>query len=231
MRPPGLGRHEGEIEQELGDLLDHALECFRRHFDAAVALGQRHHADGQRIPGADALAGVGEGMRRLAVEPGDLRRAAADIEHDDRMRLGIDEGRAARDGEISLGLAVDDLQLEVELVAHAVDEGRAVLGEPAGLGGDETRAPHILRRHLLAADAQRIDGASDGIVAETVAEAQPLAQPHDARKRIDDAEAEMRRLRNEKAAIVRAEVERGVASRRATPGLLSRRRGRAIGNP
>ena len=90
-RPPGLGCHEGEIEQEFGNLLDHALEVLRRDIDAAVALGQRHHADGQRIPGADALARVGEGMRRLAVEPGDLGRAAADVEDDHRLRLGIGE--------------------------------------------------------------------------------------------------------------------------------------------
>ena len=91
---PAWAAMQREVEEEFGDLLDHALEDLRRDVDAAVALGQGHDADGQRLPGADALARVGEQRRRRPVEPGDLRRAAADVEHDHRLRPG--DRRATR---------------------------------------------------------------------------------------------------------------------------------------
>src|SRR4028119_484335 len=59
-RAPGLRGDELEIEEKLSDLLDHAGEHTRRHVDAAVALRQGHNADRERVPGPDALAGIGE---------------------------------------------------------------------------------------------------------------------------------------------------------------------------
>ena len=132
---------------------------------------------------------------------------------------GIGERRAAGDGEIGLGAAVDDLELEAELVAHPGDEGRAVLGEPAGLGGDEPGAqrragPRSLSRQIRS--ASRVRSIAPSLRLLPCAEA--LAEPHDAREGIDDAEAEMRRLGDEQAAIVGAEVERRIGAGRGRGG-------------
>ena len=117
---PGLGGDQREIEKKLRHLLDHALEALAGHVDATMALGQGHDADGQRIPCPDALARIGEGMRRLAVEPGDLGGAAADVEHDDRFRLRVHKRGATRHGQEGFGPAVHHLQLEIEIVSHAL---------------------------------------------------------------------------------------------------------------
>ena len=123
--PPSRPRARTARRRSL-DLLDHGLERHPRHVDAAVPLGERHHPDRQRVPGPDALDRVGERACPLAVEPGDLGRAAADVEDDHRMGARIGERRAAGDGEIGLGAPVDDL----ELACRARDWTRATNSAP-----------------------------------------------------------------------------------------------------
>ena len=80
------------------------------------------------------------GAGRRAVEPDDLGRAAADVEHD---RPIAPRGSASAAQPVTARCAsvapVDDLEVEPELVLHAGEEGGAVVGEPAGLGGDQAR--------------------------------------------------------------------------------------------
>ncbi len=59
-RRRGRPRSKGEGGEHLRDFLDHALEFLGPDFDAAMAFGQGDHTHGQRIPGADALAGIGK---------------------------------------------------------------------------------------------------------------------------------------------------------------------------
>ena len=68
-RGPGLER---EGQQPARHLLDHLLEDGPGHLHAAVALGQGHDPDRQRIPGPDTLARADVAAAGLAVEPGDL---------------------------------------------------------------------------------------------------------------------------------------------------------------
>ena len=92
----------------------------------------------------------------------------------------------------------------------AVEELLAVVGRAAGFGGDQPRAPDRAAGELVGADLQRLDGAVHGRLAEAAARRQPLAQPDDARERVDDAElAGPRRHGDQQPAIVGAEVERG----------------------
>jgi hypothetical protein len=76
--------------------------------------------------------------------------------------LRIDQRRAAGGGEPGLGLAVDDLEIDADLRAHAVQEVDAVPGRSAGFGGDQARPRDAAVAHLVAADPQRLDGARDG---------------------------------------------------------------------
>ena len=57
-------------------------------------------------------------------EPHQFRRAAADVEQDDALGLRIDQRRAAGRGEPRFGFAIDDLELDADLVAHAVRGNR-----------------------------------------------------------------------------------------------------------
>ena len=221
-RRGGRPGDEREIGQEVGHLLHHALEGLRGDLAVAVPLGQRHDPDGQGIPGADALARIGRRVRRDAVEPGDLRRAAADVEDDHRLRIRVGEGGAARHGEIRFRPAIDDLELEPELVLNAVDEGRAVGGEAAGFGRDHAGPGDAARLDLLLADMQRLEGAPDGALAQAVAVPEPLAETDDAGEGVDDPEADMRGLGDQETAIVCAEVESRIGRAAATAGAPER---------
>ena len=141
----------------------------------------------------------------------------------------IGERRAAGDGEIGLGAPVDDLELDVELGLDAGDELGAVVGEPAGLGRDEARpgrrcGARILLLQTRSASIVRSIAAS----LRRFADAQALAEPHDAREGVDDAKAVRRGLRDEQAAIVGAEIERrvGMAVLRRGPAVMRVRPGR-----
>ena len=86
----------------------------------------------------------------------------------------------------------------------------AVGGRAAGLGGDQPRAGDAAVRHLVAADAERVDRARDRRVADAAGRRHPFAEPDDAGEGIDDAEAVAGRARHQQPAIVGAEVERRV---------------------
>ena len=192
------------------DIVDHGCEGVARHRAAAKTLGERDDAHRKRRPGDDV---VGEPRRALAtgeVDQRDLGRAAADIEQHHAARVALDQRTAAGNRKAGLGLSVDDFQLEAGLALDAFEELDAIGGGAAGLGGDQPGLPDLAVAQLLAADLERLDGAVHGCLAEPAAGGQPLAQPDDARKGIDDAElAVAARHRDQQPAIVGAEIERG----------------------
>ena len=65
----------------------------------------------------------------------------------------------------------------------------AVAGRAAGLGRDQARAGDAAVAHLVAADAQRLDRAHDRGLAQPAGAGDALAEPDDARERVDHAEA------------------------------------------
>ena len=149
----------GEAIDEDRDLGDHGLVDVARHRDAAVALGERHHADRQRRPGLDLR------QRRPArPAPGRPSRTNSDDPPPISNRITPDacgsiSGVQPVAAELGLGLAVDDLELEPDLVGDAGAKFLAILGRAAGFGGDQPRARDAAVVHLVAADAERLDGA------------------------------------------------------------------------
>ena len=155
---------------------------------------------------------IGKPRRAAAgnVEKRDFGRAAADVEEHDAIRVALDQRAAAGNGKPRLGAAVDDLQLDAGLGLHAVEKLGAVLGSAAGLGRHQPCAAHLAAAQLVGADLQRLDGAVHGRVAQPAARRQPLAEAHDARIGVDDAELPgPAGRRDEQPAIVGAEIERG----------------------
>ena len=99
--------------------LNHRLIALGRHLAPAMTLGEADHADRQRGPGRDAVLRLEPVVDRdraprprcrlLEIEPDQLRAAAADIEHQRPVAFPVDQRGAARDRELGLGLAADDL--------------------------------------------------------------------------------------------------------------------------
>ena len=123
-----------------------------------------------------------------------------------------------------LGLAVDDLEINAEALLHQSDELRAVSGRTAGFGRDGAGAGHAARGHLVAANAQRLEGARDGRLSQAAAQRQAFAQPHDPGERVDDAKSVRGGPRDQKPAIVGAKVKGCVSRRGGAPWRSSLRR-------
>src|SRR6185437_6935271 len=134
------------------------------------------------------------------------------------VRAGaVEQRRAAGDGEPRLLLAADRLDGDAGRVLDAAEEGRAIAGAPARLGRNVPRLRHAAMGDLPGADLERLQRAQHRRLGEDAAGAQPLAEPHDAREGVDDAEATRRAAGDEQAAIVGAEVEGGIYIRRPGP--------------
>ena len=144
------------------------------------------------------------------VEPDQLGRAAADVEHQREIAAEIDQRGTAGDCQLGLRLAADDGDVEPGLGARPLQELVRVGGEPAGLGGDQTGADHLVPPDLGRTHFQRIDRALDGGLRQTAARGDALTEPDDARERVDHLETAPRGARDQQPAVVGAEIERGI---------------------
>ena len=200
---------------------------------AAVSLADVDDADRERHPRADAVGHApapAVGWWRQ-IDPHQFRRTAADIEEDDAGSGRIDQRGAAGDREPRFGLARHNLEGEAGLVPDAGDEFLAVLGSAAGLGGDHAGAADVSFGKLAAAHLQRLDGARHRRLAQAAVGADPLAEAHDPRECVDDAEAMIARRGDEEAAVVGAEIEGAIERPLTVEGALAggRRRQRYLG--
>ncbi len=135
--------------------------------------------------------------------------------------LRVEQRRAADHGERRLGLAVDHLEPDAGLGRDPARESRrhSSAARQASVAISRSRLG-LLRTDLVAADAERGDGAIDRGFADAAGRRDALAQPDDARERIDHAKTVTGRTGDQQPAIVGAEVERGVdagSDSRATP--------------
>ena len=87
----------------------------------------------------------------------------------------------------------------------------ALHGQPAGLGGDQARAVHLVPAHL----APRTPSAPRCVRSIAASDSRPLVdtpspEADDARERVDHLEAAPRGARHQQAAVVGAEIERRI---------------------
>ena len=207
LRAAVLGGEAIHMDRDLGD---HRLELLAAYGDAAVTFGECHDTDRNRNPGVDRRVWRAMPGGAAAAEPHQLRRAAADIEQDHAVGRRIDQRRAARGGEPRFGLAIDDFEVDANLVADALEKIEAVGRRAAGFGGDQPGPGDTAVPHFGAADAQGVDRTQDRRLAEQAGGCDAFAEPDDPRERVDDAEAVAGGARHQEPAVVGAKIERGI---------------------
>jgi len=204
----------GAAERQGGaDVGDHGLVPgfgVARRF--GVTLGQGDDAHGRRHPAPVLEPACGAG------HPGQLGRAAAHVDDQNRLGARVEQVQAAGDRQAGLLGRIDDLELQSGAATHPFDEGLAVLGGAAGLGGDGGEAAGVqpLAGHALGAQGQGVIGPVHGAVIQTAGEGQAFAQPDDAAEAVDHPEPVARGARDQQAAIVGPQVERAIEGRIAT---------------
>src|SRR5262249_47576267 len=199
-----------EWRDKRGDLLHHRLVTFTTDSNAAIALGQRHHAVRDRGPTADLRQGWSSAALLRASKPHYLRRAAADIEQNRAISLRIDQRRAASCSEPRFRLAIDDFERKAQFVRDTTEKLHAVLGRATSFCRDQAGAGHALVLHLVAANGQRCYRARNGGVAQAPRRLHAFTQSNAAGKCIYDAKAFSGWTRHQQPAIVGPEIERGI---------------------
>ena len=172
----------GERSDMFGDLLHHPRIGLRRDVAAAKMLGQRDDAERDRHPRLDARRRIL--FTRIALDPNQFGRSAADIEQNGAPSVRIEQRRAADHGERCFGLAVDHFEADAGLRGDPIAKTFGIRRGAAGLGRDQPQPPGLPGLDLVAANAQRGDGALDRGVADTAGRGDSLAQPDDPRERI-----------------------------------------------
>ena len=158
--------------------------------------------------------------RSVACKPDNLGRTAADIEE---QKVGRAVGSASEPQPVAASrcfrLAIDDLKPKSRMFGDPCYKFFAIRSRTTGLGRDETRPGHAPAVHLVAADVERIERTSPSRHRESrpVTQAGPLQAARSSKKRRRSRRLSAPSgmpasggLRDQKATVVRAEIERGV---------------------
>ena len=200
-----FGRERRDV---LRDLLHHLGIGLRRDVLAAEMLGQRNDAERNRHPRLDARYRIL--LRRIALDPNQFGRAAADVEQDGAAPLGSSSGEqpvTARAASVSRSITSSRMPVSA---ATRCMKSVGIRRRAAGLGRDQPQPLGLPGMDLVAANAQRGNGAVDRGLADAAGRRDALAEPDDPRERIDHAKAVAGRTGDQQAAIVGAEVQRSV---------------------
>ena len=185
----------------------------KRSASVTTPTGSEVQAD-DAVLRIDAVGHAAARCRRGAVEiePDQLGRAAADVEHEHEVAAGVDQRGAAGDGEPRLGLARRRSRCRGR-ASRARGRGTRRRwrrrGRPrwrSGASGAHWRGCAAWRRRPSAPRCVRCHRR----LGQPAGRPDALAETDDAREGIDDAEAAARRARHQQAAIVGAEVEGAV---------------------
>ncbi len=144
------------------------------------------------------------------IDPDELGRAAADIDHQKLLGAPRDERRAGDHRQPRLFLGRDDLEREAGLAPDLADEVARIPGPAAGLGRHQPHPAHLMLLDLLLADPERLDRAPHRGARQPAGGFQPDAELHGLGKGIHDLKLTAPRLGNQHAAAVGAEVQRRI---------------------
>lgn len=176
-----------------------------------MPFGQGHNPERRRHPGH------GGHLGSTALQPAQLGGAAADIHHQHRLGIRVDQVETALDRQPGLLDGVDDAQLQAGASPHPLDELGSVVGLATGLGrdGHQTAGVQSAPHDPLRAEGKGVIGPVHGPFVQTPGAAEPFAQAHDAAERIHHVESVPCRPRDQQPAVVGPQVESPV--QRAVP--------------
>ena len=133
---------------------------------------------------------------------------------------GLEQDVAAEHRQPGLLLRGDDVECDAGFLAHPLDEVGAVFGAAAGLGRDRAGEEDVAALELVGADLERAHRPVHRRIAQPPARRQPFAQAHHAAEGVDHDERVALGPRDQQAAVVGTEIDRGI-------GLAPLRRGAA----
>ena len=144
-----LGRERRDV---FGDFLHHPAHRIR----AVTSRPPKCSASVTTPSGIDIQAlmrGAAFVLGRIALDPDQFGRAAADVEQDGAPPLGIEQRRAADHGQRRLGLAVDHFEPDAGLGRDPIPKAVGVRRRAAGFGRDQPQPlaflDWILSRQML----------------------------------------------------------------------------------
>ena len=143
----------------------------------------------------------------------ELGRAATDVENQRGAIAGFEHQMAPPRRKPRFLAGVNNVEENAGFAIDTRDEIGAVFGAAARFGRDRAREVHAAPHQLVRTDFERGDGAFNGRITDPPARAEPLTKAHDPRKSVDHGKAVARPgSRNQQAAIVGAQVQRGIGS-------------------
>ena len=199
----------------LVDAARHRREDLGRHVVAAECLGERDDAEPQRFPRLDAAARRSSRRRRvsqtISEEPPPISNSTVDSAV---ASASSPQPAAARRASVSRST----------ISSCSPSRSRTCARNSAPFSAARHASVAIRRArvtpraaHLVAADLQRLDRALDRRLAQPAGLRKPLAEPDDARERVDDPKSVGGRPRDQQPAIVGAQIQRGIRAAAARP--------------
>ena len=218
-----LARHE--LGQMTLRVIHHLLIAMPVFALSGVALGQAHNTkrQGRTVSRHKTPA-------RLACQPYDFRAAAANVKNKNMARLLIKKRSATHSGQLGLLIAVNNFQRQAGFAAHTGDKISSIIRFAAGFRGNTSDAGHTGAAYFRRANPQSANGSHNRGLRQASGCIQPLPQTHNTRKAVTHSEPAMRRLDNQQAAIICAEINGGIKrfsalSQRPKSGFAARRAG------
>ena len=156
-------------------------------------------------------------------DPDHLSAVAPDIEHQTVGRLILEQRQAALQHQPRLLGTAYRFNGQAGLLRDPRQELLAILGLPAGFRSDAAHTSDGAAADLAGADPERVDGPLHGLGRQPPGMAQPLAQPDDAGKGVDNAESAIGiGSCYQEPAIVGAKIKRGICRFGKIPLLPAR---------
>ena len=117
---------------------------------------------------------------------------------------------AAQHRQPGLLLRGNDIENDAGFFAHTLDKTLPIGGAAAGFSGDRTREVHIAAAQFLRAHVERAECPVHRFIGEAARQREPFAQSHHATEGVDHGKVLAGRARDQQAAIIGAEVQRGI---------------------